>query len=169
MKKQFNKFVNSFLYTCNDIKDWFRNCCNKHHFNTVWATFKAQPYDYYYTNDIMRARLVEILEYFKRTDVISENNKNRVISKITLAISLLDISMGNTDDYMWKDSNASDTDPNAIYVNTKNAYRYYSLRDDSDKVYLQNLFKAFPSMLREEKATKLFWRVMYQYSIDWWD
>jgi hypothetical protein len=117
----------------------------------------------------MRARLVEILEYFKRTDVISENNKNRVISKITLAISLLDISMGNTDDCMWKDSNAPDTDPNAIYVNTKNAYKYYGIRDDSDKEYLQNLFKAFPSMLREEKATKLFWKVMYQYSLEWWD
>lgn len=169
MKKQFNRFVNSFLYICNDIKDWFRNCCNKHHFNTVWATFKAQPYDHFYTNDIMRARLVEILEYFKRTDVISENDKNRVISKITLAISLLDISMGNTDDCMWKDSNAPDTDPNAIYVNTKNAYKYYGIRDDSDKEYLQNLFKAFPSMLREEKATKLFWKVMYQYSLEWWD
>lgn len=156
-------------YFIDDIKDWFRNCCNKHHFKTVWAAFTAQPYDYYYTNDIMRARLVETLKYFKRTDIITENDKNRIISKITLAISLLDISMGNTDDYMWKDSNAPDTDPNATYVNTKNAYKYYAIRDDSDKVYIQNLFKAFPSMLREEKATKLFWRVMYQYSIEWWD
>lgn len=158
-----------FKYFIDDIKDWFRNCCNKQHFKTVWSAFTAQPYDYYYTNDIMRARLVEILEYFKRTDVITENDKNRIISKITLAISLLDISMGNNDECMWKDSNAPDTDPNAIYVNTKNAYKYYAIRDDSDKVYLQNLFKAFPSMLREEKATKLFWKVIYQYSIEWWD
>ena len=152
-----------------DIVDWFRNCCNKHHFKTVWATFKAQPYDYYYTNDIMRARLVEVLEYFKRTDVITENDKNRIISKITLAISLLDIMTGNDDDCICKDSNASDTDPTAIYVNTKNAYKYYATMDESDKKYLQYLFKMFPSMLREEKASKLFWKVMYQYSTEWWD
>lgn len=157
------------LYYWNNIKDWFRNCCNKHHFKTVWSAFTAQPYDYYYTNDIMKARLIETLEYFKRTDVISENDKNRVISKITLAISLLDISMGNTDECMWKDSNAPDTDPTAIYVNTKNAYKYYGIRNDNDKEHLQNLFKTFPSMLREEKATKLFWKVMYQYSLEWWD
>ena len=152
-----------------DIVDWFRNCCNKHHFRMVWAAFKAQPYDCYYTNDIIRARLVEELEYFKRTDVITENYKNRIISKITLAISLLDISMGNIDDYMYKDSNAPDTDPNAIYVNTKNAYKYYATMNDSDKKHLHYLFKNFPSMLREEKASKLFWKVMYQYSIEWWD
>jgi hypothetical protein len=117
----------------------------------------------------MRARLVETLEYFKRTDVITENNKNRIISKITLAISLLDISTGNIDDCMYKDSNAPDTDPTAIYVNTKNAYRYYPIMDKSDKKHLQYLFKMFPGMLHEEKATKLFWKVMYQYSIEWWD
>ena len=152
-----------------DIIDWFRNCCNKQHFKTVWATFKAQPYDFYYTNDIMRARLVEVLEYFKRTDVITEIDKNRIISKITLAISLLDIMMGNDNERMYKDSNAPDTDPTAIYVNTKNAYKYYAITYDSDKEYLQYLFKEFPSMLREEKANKLFWKVMYHYSIDWWD
>lgn len=169
MLKRFYHFKNNLLLKYYDVIDWFRNCCNKHHFKTVWATFKAQPYDYYYTNDIMRARLVEILEYFKRTDVISENDKNRVTSKITLAISLLDISMGNTDDCMYKDSNAPDTDQTAIYVNTKNAYRCYAIMDESDKKHLQYLFKTFPSMLREEKASKLFWKVMYQYSIEWWD
>ena len=169
MKKQFYKLINVFLYKYYDIKGWFRNCCNKHHLKMAWTAFKAQPYDCYYTNDIIRARLVEVLEYFKRTDVISENDRNRIISKITLAISLLDIMMGNTDDCTYKDSNAPYTDQNAIYVNTNNAYKYYAIRDDSDKAYLQNLFKAFPSMLREEKASRLFWRVMHQYSIDWWD
>jgi hypothetical protein len=117
----------------------------------------------------MRARLVEVLEYFKKTDVITENDKNRIISKITLAISLLDIMMGNDDERMYKDSNAPDTDQTAIYVNTKNAYKYYAIRDDSDKKHLEYLFKTFPSWLREEKANKLFWKVMYHYSIDWWD
>ena len=142
MLKSFYRFKNSLCNSYNGIIDWFRNCCNKHHFKMFWAAFKAQPYDCYYTNDIIRARLVETLEYFKRTDVITENDKNRVISKITLAISLLDITMGNIDDddCMYKDSNATDTDPSAIYVNTKNAYKYYALRDDSDKVFLQNVF-----------------------------
>ena len=169
MLKSFYRFKNSLCNSYNGIIDWFRNCCNKHHFKMVWAAFKAQPYDCYYTNDIIRARLVEELEYFKRSDVITENDKNRIISKITLAISLLDITMGNIDDCMYKDSNATDTDPSAIYVNTKNAYRYYAIRDDSDKPHLQYLFKEFPDVLREEKANKLFWDIMYQYSINWWD
>ena len=169
MLKRFYRFKNSLCNSYNGIIDWFRNCCNKYHFRMVWAAFKAQPYDFFYTNDIIRARLVEVLEYFKRTDVITENDKNRIISKIALAISLLDITMGNIDDCMYKDSNAPDTDPTAIYVNTKNAYRYYAIRDDSDKPCLQCLFKEFPSVLREEKANKLFWDIMNQYSINWWD
>ena len=153
----------------NDVINWFKHCCNKHHFKTVWQAFIGRPYDYYYTNEIMRARLVETLEYFKRTDVITENDKNRIISKITLAISLLDISMGNIDDCIYKYSNAPNTNQTTIYVNTKNAYRYYATMDESDKKHLQYLFKTFPDMLREEKASKLFWKVMYQYSIEWWD
>ena len=52
-----------------EVRCWFRHCFNKQHFKTVWCAFKAHPWDYGFTYDVLRARLVEQYEYFKKSDI----------------------------------------------------------------------------------------------------
>ena len=77
-----------------NTKDWFRNCCNRHHFKTVWKTLFARPWDYSETYEVLKYRLIETREYFKRTNIIVEDDAKRIVKEIDLALSLYDIISG---------------------------------------------------------------------------
>ena len=155
--------IKDFYYS---VKSWFKHCFNKQHFKTVWETFVAYPWDSLYTNDILRCRLVEQYEYFKNSK-IAEGNEYTA-SRIKLAINLYDImSCKVTAGVFQHDSlkDILDGKHNYVatkYVNVKNAERF------APKETLETYVK-FPTFLYEEKAHKLFWRVMMTYSRDWWD
>ena len=135
-----------------DIVDWFKYCCNKRHFKTVWQAFIGRPYDYGYTYSIIRCRLKEHLKYFKSTKVINKEDAEYITSKIQLAINLLDITTSNIE-----------TTP--TYENLNNAYRYFPDCDEQTILAL----KAIPGFMSEVKANVLFWKVMSKYSNEWWD
>ena len=158
------------------VKDWFKNCCNKNHFKTVWKTFCARPWDYSETYEVLKLRLIETKEYFKKTDIITAESSERIVKEIDLALSIYDIVSGDKSaghfEYVF-DSSIDDipysTSFNRLqyvperYVNLRNADRF--AKNDIMKEY----YKKCPNELYEDKARKLFWRMMEQYSQNWWD
>lgn len=163
-----------------NTKDWFRNCCNRQHFKTVWKTLFARPWDYSETYEVLKYRLIETREYFKKTNIIVEDDAKRIVKEIDLALSLYDIISGEKSaghwEYEWDDDfkpfDANETTNKPLnrlkytpekYVNLRNSYRFTN--NDVMSAYYQKC----PNELYEDKARKLFWRVMEQYSQNWWD
>lgn len=158
------------------LKDWFRNCFNKHHFRTVWAAFKNRPWDYAETYDVLKYRLIETRKYFVKSDVIVQESIDKIVRQLDLALSLYDIMSGEISaghwEYEWNDAinNVSHTGSLSRlqyvpekYVNLRNRYRFSNHKE------LIDYYQKCPQELYEEKARRLFWRVMEQYSTNWWD
>lgn len=162
------------------LKDWFRNCCNKQHFRTVWAAIKNRPWDYAETYDVLKHRLIETRAYFIKSDIIAKESIDKIVKELDLALSLYDIMSGEKSaghwEYEWDDEfapfNANETTNKPLnrlkyiperYVNLRNSYRFTN--NDVMKTY----YKKCPNELYEEKARRLFWKVMAQYSQNWWD
>ena len=151
------------------IRGWFRHCFNLNHFRTVWKAFTAYPWDYAYTYDILRARLVEQYEYLSKSD-IAEGNEHRA-SRIKTAIKLYDIMIGEDTaghfEFVTPQERLENQSKDVVkyvqtkYVNTRNIGRFLDTRLEH--------FQFFPQYLYEEKAHKLFWRIMDEYSRGWWD
>lgn len=154
----------------NNIRCWFKYCCNRNHFKTIWESFKAFPWDHGYTYDIIRARLVEQYEYFK-TSTIAEGNPYRA-SRIKLAINIYDIMVGTNEaghfEIITPEERLQNNSKDVVkyiqtrYVNTKNAHRFLH------PVIIEN-YGGYTQYLYEEKAQRLFWRIMQENSRGWWD
>jgi hypothetical protein len=152
------------------VRAWFRHSFNKNHFKTVWKAFTAYPWDYAYTYDILRARLVEQYEYLSKSD-IAVGNEYRA-SRIKTAIKLYDIMIGEDTAGHFEivtPQERQETQSKDVvkyiqtkYVNTRNAHRFLH------PTVIKN-FGSYTEYLYEEKAHRLFWRIMAENSRDWWD
>lgn len=160
-------------HTYYSIKDWFRNCFNRQHFKTVWAAFLAKPWDYSFTYDVLKCRLVESLKYFKKTEIIPEKDRDEIVRQIKLTLSLYDIMSGEKGagefEFVTPAERLENPSIKPIkyvqtrYVNARNVDRFAVNKSHA------RMLKQLPSHLYEAKATKLFWRCMEQYSQNWWD
>ena len=162
------------------VKDWFRTCCNKQHFKTVWKTLWARPWDYSETYDVLKYRLIETCEYFKKSDIIVKESADKIVKEIDLALSLYDIISGDKSaghfEYCW-DPNVDEDKEIIKYTSSLNRLKYVPERyvnlKNSDRFARNGVMKEYyqkcPNELYEDKARKLFWRVMEQYSQNWWD
>lgn len=156
-----------------NIKDWFRNCFNRQHFKTVWTTFLAKPWDYSFTYDVLKCRLVESLRYFERTNIITEGDRDRIVRQIKLALSLYDIMSGEKSAGEFVIATPPERLENPSidpikYVQT----RHVNLRNTdrfAKNAVMKEYYQKCPNELYVDKATKLFWRCMEQYSQNWWD
>jgi hypothetical protein len=152
------------------VRAWFRHSFNKNHFKTVWKTFTAYPWDYAYTYDILRARLVEQYEYFSKSN-IAVGNEYRA-KRIKLAIDLYDIISGEVSaghfEIVTPQERLETQSKDVVkyiqtkYVNTRNAHRFLHPT-------VIERFGGYTEYLYEEKAHRLFWRIMTENSRDWWD
>lgn len=142
------------------IISWFKYSCNKNHFRTVWKTLTSYPWDYGYTYDIMRLRLVEQCEYFKKSNISADSNY--IKSRIELALRLYDIMMGDNGTGEFVGGLLDAKYVSTKYVNTKNAHRFGPKE-------CEEIFNRYPTFLYEEKAYQLFWKIMKHNSREWWD
>lgn len=140
----------------NRLKQYF----NKNHLKTVWRTFKAKPYDYGYTYDILRHRLVEHCEYFKKSNISADSKY--IKDRIELVLRLYDIMMGDNGAGKFVGGLLDANYVATKYVNTKNAHRF-------GPKGCEETFNRFPTFLYEEKAYQLFWKIMNHNSRNWWD
>lgn len=158
-----------------DLRCWFRHCFNKRKLNTIKTVTNAYPFDYAYKYEIDKAWFKEQLAYFEKTKIIDATN---IVRRIKLALSLLDIITEErtlvtvTRTFKYEYDPVEDLPYNFdtklnVYVNTRNAKRFIRNWDSipsavADKPIMQ-------AELYREKAYKLYYRLMEQYSREWWD
>lgn len=127
------------------------------------------PFDASFMYEPMRSYLVELKEYFKTATIIDKSYYNEYIKQIDLAIALADIAFERTKvatyqfdtlDINGKIDYSNPKKDMLVYCNIKNHYRFGMP---------QNVAERFPDALYIEKARRLFWRVLEQYSPYWCD
>lgn len=102
-------------------------------------------FDWAFMLDVEKEKLTQCIKFF--TDNGCHINNSRIISKMQLAVRLLDIARDENLDFKG-------------YVNTKNINRFISI----DKYDIDIL-----PTLRTEKAWYLYNKLRYYYMKEWWD
>lgn len=139
-----------------DIIDWFRNCCNKYHFKTVWVAFKAQPYDWTYLLKLERSKIKEIRNYCAISDVVGHDNN---IKWMNTCIKLLDIIIDDEGQDSIRKMNYNNID-RFIRKPIKEGVLWEDVVD---------YYKKYPDDYRFVKAWNLYFEIRKNYTGNWWD
>lgn len=121
----------------------------------IWEAISGYPYDSGFLLKLERAKLKEMLEYFKRSDIVDHTND---IKWIKICINLLDIIIEEPEDYP--------------YVNIQNMWRFIRPTDYAKGVEKENVehyYKSYPQDLRWVKAEHLYYEIRKRYTTHWWD
>lgn len=158
------------------IRHWIRVNGNKTHLKNVWDhMWNVFPWDYSYIYTLTRGQLVEALNYFQSGNSFSPNDK-RIAEKIRLALSLIDIFTERKE--LWDYDHTNDKKlckPKIYYfkVNMNNKDRFkqklQNIDDPSKYSYSSSYYDNYPEELYKEKARRLYYRLMQEYSEEWWD
>lgn len=182
-----NKIINYFYKIKNrlaNIKYWWKIILNDYDWDSCFLYI------------VEREKLNKMLKYFKNIDSLSKKDKNHIISRISLAIKLLDIILQDDPEYnQYLDKNFGQdvtltiidpythkyvginyTDDDAyipVYVNIKNITKYNKYTQ-FNKTWINNLIKKKKSYLflmdiRREKAISLYYKLRQLYTDTWWD
>lgn len=101
-KKKNSKFIKKIIkqissicfyikYIFIDIRAWFRYCFTKTHYKLIKEAWCAYPYDWCYMYRVERAQLVDMLEYFKKAKITTEETYAEMIKWLNILIKLNDI------------------------------------------------------------------------------
>ena len=134
-----------------DLRGWFYHNFNKYHWMLVKEAFKGYPFDYAYLFYIMKAKMEEMREYFIKSSMTGP----KVPKEIELACKLQDI-------FLEEEANPG------VYVNTKNWKRYMRHKFEHEEKALEFL-KNYPGVLRARKAYHLYFKILEDKSLTWWD
>ena len=122
------------------------------------AVDRFELFDYEYLLDIERVALKYMAEYFKSSNIVTDNEF--IVRDISLCLKLLDIAAGG--DFYSNNLFHENEGINAPYVNTRNKDRFIK--------YTTKGFKspAIKFFIREVKAWNLYCRVRSNMQA-WWD
>lgn len=155
-----------------DIKCWCRYNLNKHHWKVIKSAIKGYPFDFCYMWDLEKAKLEEMLNYFKHGNIILPEDYEIIIRDIKLAIKLLDIIREEELTFSYE-FNSSDDNKEVcgfdyeclVNVNTNNAYRFMNTHTNE----LEYAINRMPHLVYIAKAKHLYYKLM-EYKIEhWWD
>ena len=142
---------------------------------TCW---KGRPWDVGFLYELEKAKLQEMIAYHKKT--LRYVGVEEDIKWMELCVKLIDIFEEKTPIFNYtgdlkfipiKDSDCLEVDASDlkyhcnVYVNTKNASRFYSKLDNNS----DNYYKAFPHELYILKAKHLYHKIRYEKDVAWWD
>lgn len=122
------------------------------------AVDKFELFDYEYLLDIERVALKYMAEYFKSSNIVTDNEF--IVRDISLCLKLLDIATGR--DFHSNNLFHENEGINAPYVNTRNKDRFIKY---TTKGFGSPAIKFF---IREVKAWNLYCRVRSNMQ-GWWD
>lgn len=108
---------------------------------------RAPWWDHYDLYHLLYLKLDEMQEKFDRYGVCVDAELRA--EQMRRAMCLMDVVYGDNVD--------------TPYVNFRNIHRY------TNNQQVEKIFEQFPDELRAEKAWKLLFRCLEQYSRDWWD
>lgn len=130
-----------------NIRQWFRYVGRYNHFVLIKEALFGYPFDSYYLLQIEQAKMNQMLAYFQASDLVESNDK--ICRDLRLCIKLNKIM-------------CEEIDIAGRYVNTSNITRFAkpSLIDfytrNTDQYYIL-------------KAQSLYYEIMKQNIMGWWD
>lgn len=147
--------IRDFYYT---LRSWFKhNFFNKNWHKICKSVNQARPWDYGYWQETLYHYLEYQAAYFEKSQIFVGWEK--AVKEIRLAKSLLEIVMDKRDLLDF----SGDKPKMKIYVNTRNAKRFFPCEDvDMTSVVYQ-------IELYERKANRLLYRILEEKSRTWWD
>lgn len=143
----------------------------------IW---KDRDWDYGFLLELEKAKLTNMLEYFKTSDIIIEDDKKEIIKYIKLSIKLLDIVMTEANEYLelvasgkFETDNSTGyttlIEPNVWkfhkYVNLKNANRFVN----KEKIEFLKNNELLKADVYQEKAHYLLYKIRLYKEYTWWD
>lgn len=180
---------NIFWYIYDKPKDWYKtvrcwfyiDALNPYTWKLVWYNiFHNRPWDMCYTYELLSLQINKSLYYFQnRATFLSSLHRESIIKWQKIALSLLDILNNEYKlyDMVPEDENADAWDKHTykclINVNTKNAERFAERGVDYE--HPTKTIKCWEYMLNQPhelyivKARHLLYRILNEYSGEWWD
>lgn len=178
-------FLNDIWYLIKDyystIRGWFYYNFNNYFFNTIRTVLTSYPYDYAFNLRIEKSRIIEMIEYFKKSNEYFDHDND--IFYMNICVNLIDTILSDGDhlyDIRYKNMNSTNecndnsTDNKIEYVynrniNIKNIGRYlkytnFKTIDEATKFYEK--YKVEFYLL---KARVLFYRIKLEKEYGWWD
>lgn len=190
-KKGKNKFLERItdligtveFYICDtylSIRAWFRHCFNKTHFKFIKEAWCAYPWDWCYMYRVERAQLVDMIEYFKKGYITTEETYAEMIKWLNILIKLNDIILeaNGVDLFDYEGQMIFEQLPNGktyelkdngliyhskVYANLKNAKRF--CRNEHELKYVMG----HPHELYKMKAKHLYHTIKERYLELMWD
>ena len=167
MKEFFENIWWGLTRSYNSICCWFRHNLNTSHWRLVKNAVKSYPFDYGYFYSLQQSSLQDMYNYFK-TSYISEQDP-MIARDLKLAISLLDIINENRDLFHYENLSTltliglRDLKYKCdVYVNMRNVNRFTETES-------RNVYEEFPHELYVEKARRLYFKLLYFKSRNWWN
>ena len=136
-----------------DIRGWCLHNVNRWHWKLVKEAWCSYPFDFGFIYTLEKAKLEEMLAYFKDGKWIERSEYESYVRDLTRAIHCLDIMID------------ADLKPD-IYVNFKNCSRFRPDLNDEDRKMIMN---KFPGELRIAKAQALYYKIRLERTERWWD
>lgn len=156
---------------------WFRYHFNKGTVNLIKTILTTYPYDFCFLYRIEKAKLQEMLNYYEKSNIMSDEKKEQVVRTLKLAISLINIINEDGIQLFHYDGKMEFIDEgnglhrcdtsnlhyhSDVKVNLKNANRY---GNDLN----QKIFNEMPHELYVMKAKHLYYKLRLYYTDLWWD
>lgn len=139
-----------------------------------------QAGDQYFLYRLERHKLIQMRDYFNESDLVIVDYKH-MVSRINLAISLLNIIMQEDKEYeQYMDNNFGNIDKktdDTAYIPTHVNYSNISIYNPStcftndfinERKKYKNLY-VYLMDIRREKAIKLYYQLRLFYTEQWWD
>ena len=156
-----------------DIRHWIRVCAQ---FRTHWqlvnySLFHCHPWDYLYFLELQYKWIKKSNQYFNKFDYCSEEKKAEINRYQNICIGLLEIILDKRDfyDYDIKSHKVIMKIP----VNLKNKHRfpYRGIDPMTGKEYWNctQMYEKAPDEYYKYKAKYLYFKILRDYSGEWWD
>lgn len=141
------------------ITQFIETNCTAARIKVINQAVTDPPYDWEYLLRLEKAKLQEMLNYFKSMSHTFDHDND--IKWINICIKLIDIIV---------EGNIFDT-PEEVgkYVNTRNMKRFYHLGKGVTWDKVEEQVKRWPNDLRILKAENLYYEIRKEYTRSWWD
>lgn len=170
--KELVRPIRSWWYS---VSAWFRDNCNKYHYDTVKAAFNSRPWDFQYLLYIEEAAIDEMIYYFSNHQTMIDEQYNKIMRTLKWAKSCIHIMNNDSDYFTYEHHTIEEFDLEKTCnsyrylgppLNKKNANRFFN-----KKIIESNLFKKgnMDHELYVEKAKHLYYLLRREYTGYWWD
>lgn len=175
IKEFFEDVIWFFQYKPKDIysiiRHWIKTCGK---YKTHWrfasySMFHCYPWDYCYFLELQYEWIKKSQEYFNDYCYCSEEKKDEINRYQRIALGCLEIILDKKD--YWDYDTKNHKIVMKVPVNLKNKHRfpYMGIDMNGNKKMSTDIYENCPDEYYKQKAKYLYFKILRDYSENWWD